>query len=109
MNAYKFVLLVYRVFNSLGSGNFGKVLKGIWHSPSGSVEVAIKTLHAETTAESTIKFLQEACIMQQFDHRNILKLHGIFKTGDCYFNGAVSCHTHTFKLYHLLAVWTVAN
>ena len=72
----------YRTVNQLGSGQFGQVDKGVWHSPGGPVEVAIKTLKAEASEEDKVKFLQEAAIMGQFHHPNIVKLHGVITVGD---------------------------
>ena len=49
----------------------------MWHSPEKSVDVAIKTLREEATEQEKIKFLQEAAIMGQFQHPNIVKLLGM--------------------------------
>ena len=54
----------------------------MWHSPGGPVEVAIKTLRANAPEEERVKFLQEAAIMGQFHHPNIVKLHGVVTVGD---------------------------
>ena len=54
----------------------------MWHSPEGLVEVAIKTLKTEASEEERVKFLQEAAIMGQFHHPNIVKLHGVVTMGD---------------------------
>ena len=43
------------------------------------MEVAVKTL---TDSANTVKFLQEAAIMAQFRHPNILTLHGVVSAGD---------------------------
>ena len=63
----------------LGSGQFGTVHKGEWQSPQGPVEVALKTLNSSANIEDRVKFLQEGAIIGQFNHRNIVKLHGIVK------------------------------
>ena len=57
----------------LGSGQFGNVEKGTWQSK----EVALKTLKTDSTDEDKVKFLQEAAIMAQFKHPNIVTLHGV--------------------------------
>ena len=75
-------LLLYRTTTKLGSGQFGCVNKGVWHSPEGPVDVAIKTLKDESPDEELIKFLQEAAIMGQFHHPNIVKLHGVVIVGE---------------------------
>ena len=69
---------IYRVHHPLGSGNFGEVSKGEWHSEEqGTVEVAIKTLKRGSSEEDTVRFLQEAAIMGQFRHPNIVELFGV--------------------------------
>ena len=72
---------LYRIIDHLGSGQFGWVEKGIWNSPKGSVGVAVKTLKEEASEEEMVKFLQEAAIMGQFHHPNIVKLHGVVTVG----------------------------
>ena len=72
----------YRTTAELGSGQFRCVHKGVWHSPNGPVDVAIKTLKTESTEEQMVKFLQEAAIMGQFHHPNIVELHGVVAVGE---------------------------
>ena len=71
-----------RVTDYLGSGQFGTVNKGVWTTPTGSVPVAIKTLNDNTSEDERVKFLQEAAIMGQFHHPNVVKLHGVVTIGD---------------------------
>lgn len=40
-------------------------------------EVAVKSLHDESTDEDKVKFLQEAAIMAQFNQPNILRVLGM--------------------------------
>ena len=61
------------------------------------MEVAVKTLKPESNQEEKVKFLQEAAIMGQFHHPNIVKLHGVVTVGEpvridmhCLF----SCHIY---------------
>lgn len=67
----------------LGSGAFGTVFRGVWsHTMLGSdqvmkEEVAVKTMEDGSSEDDRIKFLQEATIMGQFDHPNIVKLIGV--------------------------------
>ncbi len=42
--------------------------------------VAVKTMEDATSEDDRIKFLQEAAIMGQFNHPNIIKLLGIITT-----------------------------
>ena len=63
---------------SLGSGEFGVVSRGRWLNViRGPMEVAIKTLRPAANVDIQVKFLQEAAIIGQFKHPNIVKLHGV--------------------------------
>jgi len=61
----------------IGSGNFGDVYKGIWQTNAGEILVAIKTLKTAAKREDRIKFLQEAAIMGQFRHPNVVQMYGV--------------------------------
>lgn len=62
----------------LGNGQFGDVHKGIYTEKDGNeVPVAVKTCKEDNEESMTEKFLEEAYIMQQFDHPHIVKLIGI--------------------------------
>ena len=41
------------------------------------MQVAVKALNKGTSEGEKVKFLQEAAIMGQFFHPNIIKLHGV--------------------------------
>ena len=73
-------MLFHRIVEHLGSGNFGVVNKGTWQSLSvgRTVAVAVKTLqpHPNCGADR-VKFLQEAAIMGQFHHPNVVRLYGV--------------------------------
>lgn len=56
--------------------------QGVWEDGSKNIDVALKFLNEESSQEDTIKFLQEAAIMAQFHHPNIIDLHGIVSDGD---------------------------
>ncbi|XP_031224447.1 tyrosine-protein kinase Fer isoform X3 [Mastomys coucha] len=58
----------------LGKGNFGEVFKG---TLKDKTPVAIKTCKEDLPQELKIKFLQEAKILKQYDHPNIVKLIGV--------------------------------
>ena len=66
----------------LGSGEFGTVNKGVWESPMGAMDVAVKQLQPGASEEEKVKFLQEAAINGQFRHPNIVKLMGVVTTGE---------------------------
>ncbi len=65
----------------LGSGAFGTVSQGVWQSPGGAMEVAIKTNQSKEEGDK-VKFLQEAAIMGQFRHPNVVKLYGVVTVGE---------------------------
>ncbi len=45
------------------------------------MELAVKTLKPGASEEDEVKFLQEAAIMGQFNHRNIVKMYGVVTLG----------------------------
>ena len=73
---------VHRQKESLGSGQFGMVSRGVWQCGSTCVEVAVKSLQDDTTEEDAVRFLQEAAIMGQFRHPNIVQLLGVVTMGE---------------------------
>ena len=75
---YSLLLLFLRIISHLGSGQFGSVNKAEWRNGQRQMIVAVKTL---TDSANTVKFLQEAAIMAQFRHPNILTLHGVVSAG----------------------------
>ena len=88
VNSHLYLCAVFccRLREYLGSGQFGTVKCGVW-SPSlpksnPGVEVAVKSLDGGLTEEKRVKFLQEAVIMGQFKHPNIIRVIGIITTSD---------------------------
>ena len=65
----------------IGSGHFGTVSKGLWCYGEDAKEVAVKTVKT-TTEQERIKLLQEAAIMGQFAHNNVVRLHGVVTVGE---------------------------
>ncbi|KAI3413367.1 hypothetical protein GPALN_010863 [Globodera pallida] len=65
--------------NELGRGAFGIVRLGRFkESPSSqSVQVAIKEVSQTSTKEQIKEFMNEARIMRHFDHKNVIKFHGV--------------------------------
>ena len=51
--------------------------KGIWQSPAGAMDVAVKQLQPGASEKEKVKFLQEAAINGQFRHPNVVKLMGV--------------------------------
>ena len=58
------------------------VYKGVWLSPDGEVEVAVKTLKKGSDEQDRVKFLQEAAIMGQFKHPNVVTMYGVVTEGE---------------------------
>jgi serine/threonine protein kinase len=76
-------VLDFRLSNLLGSGQFGDVYKGVWQSTCrGAVDVAVKTLKEGSGKEDRVKFLQEAAIMGQFKHPNVVEMYGVVTQGE---------------------------
>ena len=61
----------------LGSGQFGSVEQGVWKNGARSIPVALKLLKKEASEMDKVKFLQEAAIMAQFTHPNVVSLYGV--------------------------------
>ena len=64
----------------LGSGQFATVYRGAWKNPEDNntfQDVAVKCLKEGACEEQRICFLQEAAIMGQFEHPNILQILAI--------------------------------
>ena len=74
--------IIYRVVGHLGSGQFGSVEQGLWkRHGTKPVDVALKSINKEGS-EDKLKFLQEAAIMAQFRHPNVIMLYGVVTRGD---------------------------
>ncbi len=74
-------LIICRIVGHLGSGQYGSVDQGIWKAPkSKPVDVALKSL-TKASGEDKLKFLQEAAIMAQFRHPNVIELYGVVIRG----------------------------
>ncbi len=44
--------------------------------------MAVKTLREGAKKEERVKFLQEAAIMGQFKHQNVVTMHGVVTDGE---------------------------
>lgn len=67
----------------LGSGQFGTVEQAVWNWEKFQVSVALKSLNSKSVCEiDVIKFLQEAVLMAQFRHPNIISLYGVVSVGE---------------------------
>ena len=78
-----FLACSIRLKDVIGSGEFGTVHRGVWsHFETDTnkmvkEEVAVKTLDHQVSQKDKVKFLQEATIMAQFKHYNIVRIRGV--------------------------------
>ena len=70
------------ILEQLGSGEFGEVHKAVWSISGATKELAVKTMRVELPEEEKVRFLQEAAIMGQFSHPNVVKLYGVVTVGE---------------------------
>ena len=54
----------------------------MWSVGGEEREMAVKSLADGSTEEKCIQFLQEAAIMGQFKHPNVITLHGVLLERD---------------------------
>ena len=90
-------ILFHRIRNFIGSGQFGEVCKATWSINLNELELAVKTLKPGASEEDKVKFLQEAAIMGQFSHTNVIKIHGVVTLGEPV-SLTVTCHLFVFTL-----------
>ena len=67
------------IMDIIGEGEFGLVCKGECRIGDEFVEVAVKRAKEDDTETDTTKLLQEAAILGQFHHKNVIKLIGVVK------------------------------
>ncbi|XP_013104155.2 insulin-like receptor [Stomoxys calcitrans] len=65
----------------LGQGSFGMVYEGILKSCEDDTPCAIKTVNENATDRERINFLNEACVMKQFDTYHVVHLLGVCSRG----------------------------
>ena len=74
-----------RLASVLGEGQFSVVRKGVWKRNNAghgfALEVAAKTLKLGSGERDKVKLLQEAAIMAQFKHSNVITLYGVVNNG----------------------------
>jgi len=72
--------LFYSKTKELGHGQFGIVSLATWTNNDSSTSVAVKTLNRRPSQKQKIKFFQEAVIMAQFVHDNVIRMYGMVTT-----------------------------
>ncbi len=65
------------MIKEIEDGDLGTVSKAIWKMPNESIMLAVKEVHSNSTSMERIKLLQEAAIIGQFSHKNVVKLYGL--------------------------------
>ena len=75
-------MLFNRLKELLGAGQFGEVRKALWRVEDHELDLAVKTLKPGASEEDKVKFLQEAAIMGQFSHINVIKMYGVVTVGE---------------------------
>ena len=71
------MFLSHRFLEQIGSGNFAKIFNGLWSCGEECIQVAVKRLKDVASDDDKVLFLQEAAIMGQFWHPNVISLHGV--------------------------------
>jgi len=67
-----------RIQENFGCGKFGSISHGFLSNVLyRNVEIAVKILSMDANDKEKLRFLQEAAIMCQFDHENVIKLYGV--------------------------------
>ena len=99
-------LLLYRLTKLLGAGQFGKVHQGEWTAPGSKdkIDVAVKTLKEGAGEGDKVKFLQEAAIMGQFSHPNVVNLYGVITEGEPVSFLKILCVFLVSKIYKQLSL-----
>lgn len=85
-------IITLRIGEEIGAGQFGRIYKGRWQSGQTITEVAIKVPSETYDTENEIKLLQEAIIMGQFQHPNVLTLYGVVTQGNPVLLETITCH-----------------
>ena len=97
--------------DEIGSGQFGQVYKALWHTSGeqsipfnrkDALPVAVKMLHSTSTTEMKTTFIQEAAIMGQFSHPNVLRLLGIVSRTEPFMIVTELMHIELLKFSFLL-------
>ncbi len=75
----------------------------MWTSDEGPQDVAVKTVKTSTEDEK-VKLLQEAAIMGQFAHGNVVRVHGVVTMGDpvstyIFMHIILLCDIHNYYIY----------
>ncbi len=87
--------MYFRLHETLGSGQFGKVFKATWDIHPHKLELAVKTLKTGASDKDRVMMLQEAAIMGQFNHTNVIKMYGVVTLDE------LVCYNEYFDRYYV--------
>lgn len=89
------------ILEELGKGAFGAVYKGLLEiRPHPAYLVAVKSLHESLSdGGSRRELLEEAAVMAQLDHKNIVKLVGVVTVGKPIYVVIEFCEHGSLKAY----------
>lgn len=71
-----------RFVRHIGSGQFFRMDEGRWKQKTHEIPVSIRTLMVGASEKDKVMFLQEAMLMAQFQHLNVIMLYGMIIEGD---------------------------
>lgn len=64
------------------AGQFSVISKGVWKEGSNRYQVALKALPVQAGKEERTLLLQEAAVMGQFRHPNVVSIYGVVNEQD---------------------------
>ena len=70
-------MLSFSLTGHLGSGHFASVEQGVWKNGARDIQIAVKLFKEDASERERIQFLQEAAIMAQFKHPNVVSIYGV--------------------------------
>ena len=97
-----YVHVLYNRFqNRIGCGQFGEVHTASWTIEHHKLLLAVKTLKSGATEEDKVKFLQEAAIMGQFHHPNVIKMYGVITLQDPVSHITIYCLSECYECIYI--------
>ncbi len=73
--------MYYSVGSVIDCDQGGDVYKGKWNYRNCTMDVAVKILKPGSNGSQIIMFFQEAIILNQLKHPNVITLYGVVRRG----------------------------